>query len=123
MATTPIAQSTWEHFLKWIKRPFRLDPSLKQNDPDYYTAIYSSNIDKFQFLFETLRGSKDLYFTPTERSLLTHELLSRAHFDSDDEEDMPEQSISSVVTGTSKFTYFLRSDFEFSICFSYRNGN
>lgn len=60
---------------------------LNQNDPDYYTAIYSSSIDKFKALFDTLRGSRNLYFTPTERSLLTHELLSRAHFDYDDDDD------------------------------------
>jgi hypothetical protein len=77
--------------MKWLRKPFRIDPSLQQNDPDYYTAIYSSNIDKFKYLFDTLRGSKDLYFTPTERSLLTHELLTRAHFDYDDDEDDEQQ--------------------------------
>jgi hypothetical protein len=60
---------------------------LEQNDPDFYTAIYSSNIENFKYLFDTLRGSKESYFTPTERSLLTHELLSRAHFDYDNVED------------------------------------
>lgn len=57
------------------------------NDPDYYTAIYSSNVKKFEELFDTLRGSRDLYFTPSERSLLTYELLSRAHCDQDDEDE------------------------------------
>jgi hypothetical protein len=70
-----------------VKQFFRLDPSLTLNDPDYYTAIYSSNISRFEELFDDLRGSRDLYFTPTERSLLTHELLSRAHFDYEEEED------------------------------------
>jgi hypothetical protein len=82
--------------MKWLKKPFRLNSSLQQNDPDYYTAIYSSNIDKFNDLFDTLRGSKDLYFTPTERSLLTHELLTRAHFDYDDEDD-DEQQIPIII--------------------------
>ncbi|CAF1156581.1 unnamed protein product [Adineta ricciae] len=81
--------SKWHRFLKWVKKPFYLDPSLKKNDPDYYTAIYSSNVEKFKELFDTLRGSKDSYFTPTERSLLTHELLTRAHFDYDVEENQP----------------------------------
>ena len=78
-----------------MKKPFYLDPSLKKNDPDYYTAIYSSNIEKFKELFDTLRGSKDFYFTPTERSLLTHELLTRAHFDYDVEENQPSSTHSS----------------------------
>ena len=85
-------QSTWYRFTKWLKKPFRLDPSFKQNDPDYYTAIYSSTIEKFKTLFDTLRGSKDLYFTPTERSLLTYELLSRAHFDYNHEENDDQQT-------------------------------
>ncbi|CAF0770703.1 unnamed protein product [Adineta steineri] len=80
---TQTNQSTWHSFTKWLKGPFRLDESLKHNDPDYYTAIYSSEIDKFKKLFVKLRGSKDLYFTSTERSILTHELLSRAHIDDD----------------------------------------
>lgn len=67
--------------MKWMKSPFYLDESLEQNDPDYYTAIYSSSVEKFKYLFDTLRGSRGSYFTPTERSLLTHELLIRAHFD------------------------------------------
>jgi ssDNA-specific exonuclease RecJ len=73
--------------MEWLKKPFRLYPSFQENDPDYYTAIYSPNIDKFKELFDTLRGSKELYFTPTERSLLTHELLTRAHFNCDDDND------------------------------------
>ncbi|CAF2393453.1 unnamed protein product [Rotaria sp. Silwood2] len=85
LSTSQNNQSAWHRFTTSLKKSFRLDSSLKQNDPDYYTAIYSSNIDKFKHLFATLRGSKDLYFTPTERSLLTHELLSRAHFDYDDD--------------------------------------
>ncbi|CAF4830476.1 unnamed protein product [Rotaria sp. Silwood1] len=81
LLTSQNNQSAWHRFTTSLKKSFYLDPSLKKNDPDYYTAIYSSNIDKFKYLFDTLRGSKDLYFTSTERSLLTHELLSRAHFD------------------------------------------
>ena len=80
-------RSRWSRWTKRVKQFFRLDPSLTLNDPDYYTAIYSANIPRFEELFETLRGSKDLYFTPTERSLLTHELLSRAHFDYEEEEE------------------------------------
>ena len=49
--------------------------------------MYSSNIDKFKTLFDTLRGSRDLYFTPSERSLLTYELLSRAHWNDNDDDD------------------------------------
>jgi hypothetical protein len=86
-------RSCWYRFTERIKRPFRLDPSLSLNDPDYYTAIYSSNIDQFKVLFTKLRGSKELYFTASERSLLTYELLSRAHFDEfhddDDDQQMP----------------------------------
>jgi hypothetical protein len=63
-------------------KPFRLDPSLiEKHDVDYYTAVYSSNIETFSGLFVNLRGSKDEYFTPTDRALLTYELLSRANFD------------------------------------------
>ena len=87
MGAAQNTHSTWDRFTKWLKQPFRLDLSITKNDPDYYTAIYSSNIDKFQDLFNTLRGSRNLYFTPTERSLLTHELLCRAHFDFDDDND------------------------------------
>jgi hypothetical protein len=80
-------KSCWYDFIKRFKRPFRFDPSLTKNDPDYYTAIYSSKIETFQELFDTLRGTKDAYFTASERSLLTHELLSRAHFGNDDDDD------------------------------------
>ena len=86
-----VIRSSWDRFVAWIKRPFRLDPSLTINDPDYFTAIYSSNVPQFEELFNTLRGSKDLYFTPSERSLLTYELLSRAqcdHADDDDDESL-----------------------------------
>ena len=53
--------------------------SLAKDDPDYYTAIYSSKITKFQTLFDTLRQNKEAYFTAGERSLLTYQLLARAH--------------------------------------------
>lgn len=83
--------------MKWLKHPFYLDASLEQNDLDYYTAIYSPDVEKFKCLFETLRGSKALYFTPTERSLLTHELLIRAHFDYDNVEGDEQQILGSIV--------------------------
>ncbi|CAF3918215.1 unnamed protein product [Rotaria magnacalcarata] len=96
--------SVWNRCVQWLKNSFYLDVSLKKNDPDYYTAIYSSNIDKFKDLFDTLRGSKDAYFTSTERSLLTHELLSRAHFDydedDDDDENQPVRAITLPITNT-----------------------
>ncbi|CAF1572253.1 unnamed protein product, partial [Adineta steineri] len=69
-----ITKSCRNRFTTSLKRPFRLDLSLSKHDPDYYTAIYSSKIPKFKNLFATLRGSQDLYFTPSERSLLTYEL-------------------------------------------------
>ncbi|CAF3386640.1 unnamed protein product [Rotaria socialis] len=79
-------ESYWYRFTNWFKKPFCLDAALVKDDIDYYTAVYySSNIKRFEPLFEGLRGSKDLYFTPTERSLLTYELLSRAHFDDDED--------------------------------------
>ena len=80
-----------------MTRPFYLDASLEQNDPDCYTAIYSSSVEKFKCLFETLRGSKASYFTPTERSLLTHELLIRAHFDYDNVEGDEQQILGSII--------------------------
>lgn len=70
---------------------------MEQNDPDYYTAIYSSGVEKFRCLFDTLRGSKASYFTPTERSLLTHELLIRAHFDYDYVESDDQRILESVI--------------------------
>jgi hypothetical protein len=73
--------------MKWCQKPFRLDLSLKKDDPDYYTAIYSSKIEKFQYLFDTLRGNRESYFTAGERSLLTHHLLSRAHSGNDNDDD------------------------------------
>ncbi|CAF3726519.1 unnamed protein product [Rotaria socialis] len=79
-------ESYWYRFTNWFKKPFCLDAALVKDDIDYYTAVYySSNIKRFEPLFEGLRGSKDLYFTPSERSLLTYELLSRAHFDDDED--------------------------------------
>ncbi|CAF4512927.1 unnamed protein product [Rotaria socialis] len=95
--------SAWNRCVQWLKNSFYLDASLKKNDPDYYTAIYSSNIDKFKDLFDTLRGSRDAYFTSTERSLLTHELLSRAHcdYDEDDEDEkQPVRAITLPITNT-----------------------
>ena len=65
-----------------IKRPFILDSSISQDNIDYYRAVYSPDIEQFQALFDKLRsGSRDFYFTPSERSLLTYELLSKEHFD------------------------------------------
>ncbi|CAF3809059.1 unnamed protein product [Rotaria magnacalcarata] len=79
-------ESYWCRFTNWFKKPFSLDAALVKDDIDYYTAVYySSNIKRFEPLFEGLHGSKDLYFTPSERSLLTYELLSRAHFDDDED--------------------------------------
>lgn len=85
-------QSRWIRFTKSIKKPFRLHPSLTKDDPDYYTAVYSREIRQFDELFDTLRGSRELYFTPSERSLLTHELLTRAHCDMVDDDDDDENN-------------------------------
>ncbi len=82
-----IDQTCWYQFTKWCKKPFRLDPSLIKGDPDYYTAVYSSKIERFKYLFDTLRGKKEAYFTAGERSLLTHHLLSRAHSGHNDDND------------------------------------
>lgn len=93
-----------------MTQPFRPDPFLQKDDPDYYTAIYSSKIEKFNDLFDTLRGKKELYFTPSERSLLTHELLSRAHSrgdayaDEDDDDD--ENSMEKPVMKKSSISLF-----------------
>ncbi|CAF1193623.1 unnamed protein product [Rotaria sordida] len=97
LPTSQKNQSAWYRFTESLKKPFRLDQSLKKDDPDYYTAIYSSDIDKFKYLFDKLRGSKDLYFTPTERSLLTHELLSRAHFDYDNDNPDDDQQYPVII--------------------------
>lgn len=72
--------SRWRRFKTWIQKPFSLDSSfMVKEDPDYHTMVYSSNIKQFSEHFDTLRGSRDKYFTPTERALLTYELLSRAN--------------------------------------------
>jgi hypothetical protein len=81
--------------MKWCQKPFRLDPSLVKDDPDYYTAIYSSKIERFQYLFDTLRGKREAYFTAGERSLLTHQLLTRAHTGNDNDND--EEDLNPVV--------------------------
>ncbi|UJR10628.1 hypothetical protein I4U23_014825 [Adineta vaga] len=86
--------SCWERFKTALKRPFRVDPSLTKDDPDYYTAIYSSNIPNFQSLFDELRGSRELYFTPAERSLLTYELLTKAHYDDQDDNELRYEPVS-----------------------------
>ena len=77
--------------MKRCQKPFRLDSSLDKDDPDYYTAIYTSTNPKFEILFDTLRGNREAYFTASERSLLTHQLLTRAHFGNvqDDEDQKP----------------------------------
>ncbi|CAF1501688.1 unnamed protein product, partial [Adineta steineri] len=83
-------KSCWNRFTTSLKRPFRLDLSLSKQDLDHYTAIYSSNNPNFEHLFATLRGSQDLYFTPSERILLTYELLARAH-PVDHDKDLPQE--------------------------------
>ncbi|CAF0944408.1 unnamed protein product [Rotaria sordida] len=102
LGTSTHNASCWHRFTEWLKKPFRLDPSLARDDIDYYTAVYSPNIKKFTPFFNELRGSKELYFTPSERSLLTYELLSRAHFDGDgdgndydddDDDDNPQEPV------------------------------
>ena len=115
-----VVKSTWYRFRKWAKQPFQIDPCLEKDDPDYYTAIYSSRIEKFQYLFDTLRESGS-YFTPSERSLLTHELLSRTHSssghvsvdgDDDDEDNFVEKPVMQR-RGLPKFTYSEKIDFSF----------
>ncbi|CAF4151905.1 unnamed protein product, partial [Adineta steineri] len=91
-ALEPPNKSCWNRFTTSLKRPFRLDPSLSKQDLDHYTAIYSSNNPNFEHLFATLRGSKELYFTPSERILLTYELLARAH-PVDHDKDLPREDM------------------------------
>lgn len=74
------------------KKPFYLDSSLTKNEPDYYTAVYSHNIKKFDELFKTLHGSEETYFTAGERSLLTYELLSRVYYNTK-EDDISAQGV------------------------------
>ena len=73
-------RSSWNSFTRWCKKPFYLDSSITKDETDYFTSVYSSNVDKFRELFDTLHGSREAYFTPGERSLLTYELLNRVHF-------------------------------------------
>ncbi|CAF3476960.1 unnamed protein product [Rotaria socialis] len=77
-----LRESYWCRFMNSIKKQFLLDSSISQDDIDYYKAVYSPDIEQFRTLFDKLRGgSRDFYFTPGERSLLTYELLSKEHFD------------------------------------------
>ena len=71
--------SCWYKVQDTILKHVRLDPCLVEKRPvDYYTAVYSDAIPKFKEHFDQLRGSREDYFTPTDRALLTYELLSRA---------------------------------------------
>ena len=51
MISDKVARTCWDRFVTWYKKPFRLDLSLEKNNPNYYTAIYSSSIEKFKDLF------------------------------------------------------------------------
>ena len=81
--------SWWERLKDKLSKPFLLDPTLTDDDLDYYTAIYSRNILKFKDLQEEFKDLGKPYFTPAERSLLTHELLSRTHFADNYDDDRP----------------------------------
>lgn len=61
---------------------------IEEHDVDYYTAVYSARVKDFEQHFDTLRGSRDEYFTPSDRALLTYELLSRADCDDHPDEKM-----------------------------------
>ena len=81
--------SWWERLKTKFYKPFLLDPALTDDDLDYYTAIYSRNILKFKDLQNELLALGKPYFTPAERSLLTHELLSRTHSVDNDRDERP----------------------------------
>ncbi|CAF0946662.1 unnamed protein product [Adineta ricciae] len=81
--------SWWKRLKDKLSKPFLLDPALTEDDLDYYTAIYSRNILKFKDLQEEFEELGKAYFTPAERSLLTHELLSRTHSVDNYDDDRP----------------------------------
>ncbi len=83
---------------------------IEKHDVDYYTAVYSSNIKKFSELFVELHGSRNEYFTPTDRALLTYELLSRANFDDHPEEKLHAHSIGKNPTESDDVYFILYLD-------------
>nr|XP_022287595.1 anoctamin-4-like isoform X1 [Crassostrea virginica] len=65
-----------------IPSPFELDEDVLPEETDYFTAPFNrSRIDQF------IIKDKDTFFTNAQRSKICYEILSRAHFTDDDEED------------------------------------
>lgn len=90
-ALEAVHNTRWKRFRETLKKPFRLAESLSKDEPDYYTAIYSSNVPQFQTLMSEFERENLPYFTPADRSFLTYELLVRAHSQEPRPEDGLEQ--------------------------------
>ncbi|CAG5126763.1 unnamed protein product, partial [Candidula unifasciata] len=62
----------------WSKcpTPFDYDSTILPEIPDYFTASFSRSREH-QFIIQ----DKDTFFTPAQRSLITHQILSRAVFE------------------------------------------
>jgi hypothetical protein len=100
----------FDYLMSWL--PFtQVDRTIFPTEPCYFLAEYDKTLRyrfvhvkkpttnlvdlcyiRFEPLFDTLRGSsRDLYFTPAQRSRLVYDCLLRTPFDLTSDNEMDEQ--------------------------------
>ncbi|CAF2736974.1 unnamed protein product [Rotaria sp. Silwood2] len=80
--TPCIPKRPFDYFMSWL--PFtQIDRTMFPPEQYYFLAEYDKTLRyRFEPLFDTLRGSsRDLYFTPAQRSRLVYDCLLRTPFD------------------------------------------
>ncbi|CAF5186701.1 unnamed protein product, partial [Rotaria magnacalcarata] len=80
--TPCVPKRPFDFFMSWI--PFtQIDRTMFSHEQHYFLAEYDKTLRyRFEPLFDTLRGnSRDMYFTPAQRSRLVYDCLLRTPFD------------------------------------------
>ncbi|CAF1107106.1 unnamed protein product, partial [Rotaria sordida] len=80
--TPSVPKRPFDYLMSWL--PFtQIDRTMFPPEQYYFLAEYDKTLRyRFEPLFDTLRGnSRDLYFTPAQRSRLVYDCLLRTPFD------------------------------------------
>ncbi|CAF0801518.1 unnamed protein product [Adineta ricciae] len=92
--TSSVPKMPFDYLMSWL--PFtQIDRTMFPPEQHYFLAEYDKTLRyRFEPLFDTLRGnSRDLYFTPAQRSRLVYDCLLRTPFDTTLESELEEQHV------------------------------
>ncbi|CAF1181091.1 unnamed protein product [Adineta steineri] len=92
--TPSVPKMPFDYLMSWL--PFtKIDCTMFPPEQHYFLAEYSKTLRyRFEPLFDTVRGnSRDLYFTPAQRSRLVYDCLLRTPFETTMESETEEQQV------------------------------